>query len=762
MIKEKQLRFQIHTRTTTYLFEVTKSGHLKHYYYGPALSEKDAANWEISNSVGWGCSLLYRQDDPSSSLHTTPLEWSGSGCGDYRESPIEVEGDWGVLTTDFRYQSHNIYTGEGPHRFLWPRADGAEETLEVCLSDPEISMELRLYWSVFGDVICRKALLINRGENPRYVRKLMSSCVDFMGEYRMMNLHGDWIREAHPEVVSVGYSRIVNESLTGFSSNQHNPAFAVMTDQTTEWSGDAYGFNLIYSGNHYASLARSSANLTRIMQGISPANFRYELAPGESMETPDAVMTYSPEGLNGMSRNLHEFVNSNLVPSYWRYRERPILYNSWEGCMFDFNERKLLGLAREAKRLGCELFVLDDGWFGTRNDDTQGLGDYNVNLKKLPHGMTGLAERINKIGLQFGLWFEPEAVNENSDLYRAHPDWVLQEPGRKPLQGRNEYLLDLRMECVRDYIVSSVSDVLDSANITYVKWDMNRHSNILGAGSMEYILGLYDVMHRIFDPRPEILLESCASGGNRFDLGMMTISPQIWASDNTDPMERLHTQKGLSYFYPQSTMGCHVSASPHMQTMRHSEMETRGNVAFFGDLGYELDLDHASYENKKKIREQIKFYRKYQKVFQFGTFYRYDTDADHEQWQVLKDDVSMVGVFRRLGSSAPGFEKICIYALDPEKEYHVTTRSQTVNFSRVGGNINYLSPIRINPNGPLFFVVDQRLHITAATEDRTHSGRALAGGFVPMPLFAGSGYDGNQRLVGDGGSELYVIEETGR
>ena len=473
-------------------------------------------------------------------------------------------------------------------------------------------------------------------------------------------------------------------------------------------------------------------------------------------------MTFSAEGLNGMSRNLHEFVNNSLVPAYWRYRERPIVYNSWEGCMFDFNERKLLGLAKEAKRLGCELFVLDDGWFGTRNDDTQGLGDYNVNMKKLPHGLTGLAERINKIGLQFGLWFEPEAVNENSDLYRMHPDWVLQEPGRKPLQGRNEYLLDLRMECVRDYIVKSVSDVLDSANITYVKWDMNRHSNVLGAGSMEYVLGLYDVMHRIFDPRPEILLESCASGGNRFDLGMMTISPQIWASDNTDPMERLYTQKGLSYFYPQSTMGCHVSASPHMQTMRHSEMETRANVAFFGDLGYELDLDHVTYENKKKIREQIKFYKQYQRIFQFGTFYRYDTDENHEQWQVSDGDCSFVGVFRRQVSAAPGYEKLFIYALDPEQEYHVTTRPQNVNLSTVGGSINHLSPIKINPNGPLFYVADHRIHITAASEDRTHTGRALAGGFVPVPLFAGSGYDGRQRLVGDGGSELYVIEKTGK
>lgn len=759
MIIQNNRRFLINTEESSYLFEITDYGHLKHLYYGPKLLDRDTENWEITSTQGWGCAILYSQKDPSSSLQTTPLEWSGSGCGDYRESPIEVESEKGVLTTDFRYQSHRICHKEEAADFIWPRADEPEDILEIRMKDPESGLELLLYWSVYGEVITRKTILVNASDSIRYVRKLMSSCMDLTGDYQVLNLHGDWIREAHTERSEVGFSRIVNESLTGFSSNQHNPAFAMFPKDTTEWTGDAYGFNLIYSGNHYASLAKSSSNLTRVMNGISPSNLRVELMPGDQMETPDSVMTYSRDGLNGMSQNFHCFVNTKLIPASWRHKPRPVLYNSWEGCLFDFNERKLFGLAKEAKKLGCELFVLDDGWFGTRNDDTQGLGDYNVNPKKLNSGLDGFADRINKLGMQFGLWFEPEAVNENSDLYRAHPDWVLREEERSPLQGRNEYLLDLRKECVRDYIVDSVAGILDSANISYVKWDMNRHSCILGAGSMEYIRGLYEVLHRIFDPRPQILLESCASGGNRFDLGMLTVSPQIWTSDNTDPIERLEIQRGISYFYPLSAMGCHVSADPHMQTLRRTSLETRANVAYFGTLGYEMDLDHCTHEHKSKIREQIRFYKQYQSIFQYGVFSRYDKGTSQEQWQVSDGDTVLIGVFRRHSSAAPGFDKIQVFGLDENAQYLITTRKQLVDIGQLGGMVNYVSPVKINPNGALFFAAEKRVHFSSTMEERYCSGAVLSSGFIPKPLFTGTGYDGNQRLIGEGGSELYVLQK---
>ena len=757
MIISNASRFAINTPNTTYLMERTSSGHLKHLYYGPSISQSDINSLDIKTSLGWGCSVLYDKDDPSSSLHTIPLEWSGNGCGDYRESPIELEKNGDALSTDFRYQSHKVYEGKDVPKGIWPQGTNADEALEIQLVDPVIHLKLCLFWVVYKDVICRKSVLINESDQSISIKKMMSFSMDIVGDYNVLNLHGDWIREVHVETSRIGYSRLVNESLTGFSSNQHNPAFAIFPDGTDEWNGECYGFNLIYSGNHYASMAKSSSNITRVMQGISPSSFSYSLAPSAQLETPDAVLTFSPDGFNGMSHNMHSFVLNHLIPVSWRDRERPVLYNDWEGCMFDFTERKLLSLAKDAKKLGCELFVLDDGWFGARNSDKSGLGDYNVNHKKLPNGLNGLADKIEKLGLKFGLWFEPEAVNEDSELYRAHPDWVLRQAERDPLQGRNEYLLDLRMECVRDYIVKSVSDVLDSASISYVKWDMNRHSNILGSGSMEYIRGLYEVFHRIFDPRPDILLETCASGGNRFDLGMLSVSPQIWASDNTDPIERLSIQRGYSYFYPQSSMGCHVSASPHLQTLRRTDIETRANVSFFGVFGYELDLDHVSNDDKKKISEQIKFYKKYRHVFQFGAFSRYPLSDNQEQWQVSDGDTTICGVFRKRVDAAPGYDKIRFIGLDNETIYHITTRPHMIDISQLGGTVNYVSPVKINPNGVVFNTVGQNFHLNDTPEDTCQSGSSLAYGFIPRNLFAGTGYDGNQRIVGDGGSEVYLI-----
>ena len=327
------------------------------------------------------------------------------------------------------------------------------------------------------------------------------------------------------------------------------------------------------------------------MQGVNPSNFRLELAPGESFETPEGVLCCSDRGFGGMSENMHRFVTDHIIPEYWRNRPRPVLYNSWEGCVFDFNQHRLLDLANRAKDLGCELFVLDDGWFGARSSDKAGVGDYNVNTKKLPQGLEGLSKRIRDKGMEFGLWFEPESVNPDSDLYRAHPDWALTDDFQ-PVLGRNQLLLDLTKPEVRDYIVENVSRILDSARISYVKWEMNRHSTALGAKAHAFVLGLYDVLRRIFGPRPGILFESCSSGGNRFDLGMLCFSPQIWASADTDPIERLTIQNGYSYLYPQSAMGAHVSATPHAQTLRATPLSTRGNVAFFGCLGYELDLKH--------------------------------------------------------------------------------------------------------------------------------------------------------------------------
>ena len=430
-----------------------------------------------------------------------------------------------------------------------------------------------------------------------------------------------------------------------------------------------------------------------------------------------------------------------------------MLFNSWEGCMFDFNHRRLIMLAKEAKELGCELFVLDDGWFGQRNDDKAGLGDYDVNRKKLPHGLDGLGKELNRLGLQFGLWFEPEAVNMDSDLYRAHPDWALTD-AFEPLLSRHQLLLDLTKAEVRDYIVENVTRTLDSAPISYVKWDMNRHSVALGHRAHEYILGLYDVLARIFGPRPHILLESCSSGGNRFDLGMLCYGPQIWCSDNTDPIERLTIQENLSYLYPQSTFGAHVSASPHAQTLRSTPLCTRGNVSFFGCLGYELDLNHLLKLEREQIQAQIAFYREHRLTFQFGQF-----DRLKNGWQVTRGPVTLAAVFRRVVSAAPGYESLRLVGLERRKRYHFRTFAQKLRIGQFGSLVKHVAPVNLDPNGLILRAADRLITLPDGTQEFCVSGAALTAGIRLLPLFRGTGYDENQRTLTDFGSDLFIIKE---
>ena len=422
--------------------------------------------------------------------------------------------------------------------------------------------------------------------------------------------------------------------------------------------------------------------------------------------------------------------------------------------MFDFNQRTLLNLAKTAKDLGCELFVLDDGWFGSRDNDQAGLGDYTVNKKKLPSGLKGLSDRLRSLGLEFGLWFEPESVNMDSDLYRAHPDWALTDD-HSPLLGRHQLLLDLTKEEVRDYIVENVSKILDESGISYVKWDMNRHSIALGAKAHDFVLGLYDVLGRIFGPRPEILLESCSSGGNRFDLGMLCFSPQIWCSDDTDPIERLTIQGNLSYLYPQSTFGAHVSASPHAQTLRSTPLTTRGNVSFFGCLGYELDLGHLLPIEVKEIQAQTELYKKYRKTFQFGAFRRIGGG-----WQVSDSKVSLAGIFNGCRPAAPGYEYLRLKGLSPSKRYRFRSRPQALRVGQFGDLVKHVAPVNLNPNGLILRTADKFLSMDDGIHQGAATGAALMSGIPMLPAFRGTGYDKNQRTQLDFGSNLYIIEEV--
>lgn len=748
MIFHKDGIFHLTTEHYSYLFRIDSRGIPEHLHFGRPVRTEDAAAFVSTPGLGWGSCTVLEDSDSGSCLDDKPLEWSGSGRGDFRESPMELCG----ASTDFRYQTHAIYEGSPAMLSGLPQAHGAEQTLELVLAQK--GALLKLYYTVFPTAIVRRTVLENTGDKPIFLNKCMSISLDLYGSYTMTTFDGGWIAEMGRTDTPVGKSKVVNESLTGASSNRHNPGFLLWDPEATETAGTVYGFNLIYSGNHYAAAQQSLQGFTRVMQGVNPSNFCRELAPGETFETPEAVLCFSGEGFGGLSAKMHRFVHDHIIPAHWRGRPRPVLYNSWEGCMFDFNQHRLLDLADRAKKLGCELFVLDDGWFGQRNSDHAGLGDYAVNRKKLPGGMEGLAEKIRAKGMDFGLWFEPESVNPDSDLYRAHPDWALTDDFT-PVLGRHQLLLDLTKPEVRDYIVENVGAILDKAGITYVKWDMNRHSIALGTKAHDYILGLYDVLRRIFEPRPRILLESCSSGGNRFDLGMLCYSPQIWCSDDTDPIERLTIQGNLSFLYPQSTFGAHVSAAPHAQTLRSTPLATRGNVAFFGCLGYELDLKHLLPIEEKQIKAQIAFYKQYREAFQFGSFRRTKLG-----WQVSDGKITLAGVFHTLVHAAPGYEKLRVSGLDPEKIYHLTSLAQAIRVGQFGNLLKHVVPVNVNPNGALLRIADSHYTLKNAMEDMTVSGAALAAGVMLKPLFRGTGYDENQRTQGDFGSDLYIIEEV--
>lgn len=747
MIECKNGLFHLRNLSLSCLLRVNRYGLVEQVHFGAPVRTEDVEALSAKPGLGWGSSLLLNDKDSESCPDAMALAWSGSGRGDFRESPLEMDGK----STDLCYVNHKVLDAAPMMECGLPQTHGKGETLELTME--QRGARLTLYFTLYDTAMTRRAVLENTGDAPIELNKLMSFSMDIPGKYTMTTFNGGWAAEMQRCDTAVGFSRVVNESRTGASSNQHNPGFLLSEEDATEDAGKVYGFNLIYSGNHYAAAQLSQQGFTRVMQGISPANFRRILQSGEKFETPEAVLCYSGAGFGGLSMRMHRFVLDHVVPEYWRSKERPVLYNSWEGCMFDFNQSRLLDLARRAKDLGCELFVLDDGWFGNRSNDQAGLGDYNVNMKKLPQGLTGLAQKINKLGMEFGLWFEPESVNEDSDLYRAHPDWALTD-SFPTIYGRHQLLLDLTKKEVRDYIVENVSRVLDSANISYVKWDMNRHSVAVGAKAHDYILGLYDVLRRIFEPRPEILLESCSSGGNRFDLGMLCFGPQVWCSDNTDPISRLDIQGNLSYLYPQSTFGAHVSASPHAQTLRATPLSTRGNVSFFGCLGYELDLKHLVSVEIQEIKHQIQLYKTYRRLFQFGTFRRM-----RNGWQVSLNGVTAAGVFHKLVDAAPGYEQLRLTGLDAGKTYHLRTRAQKIRVGQFAHLLKHVAPVNLNPDGAILRTADKHYALEDGVEGYHVSGAALLSGIALQPLFRGTGYDARQRTQGDFGSNLYIVEE---
>lgn len=670
---EKARIFKLDTAHTSYLIGLAdEEGFIGHVYYGKTISDSGAGYLMRTGEPPFVPSQNNR--DRSSFFDAFPMEFPGCNTGDYRESAIEVLDAKGHNAVEIVYKAHRILKGKPGLQGL-PATFGREQecmTLEIDGEDKVLGLEVTLRYSIFEDVdvIARSVSVKNASQESFFLTRLMSASVDMdmdgvQENYRLLTLHGSWARERHMEFREIGCGKTSVSSTRGESSHQEHPFMALVSETATQESGSVYGFHFVYSGNFLAQVEKNQFESLRVQMGIHPKNFCYQVRPGEVFQAPEVILTYSAEGLGGMSRTLHDLYRNHLIRSPYKDKKRPILINNWEATYFNFDTEKLLDIAREAKKAGIEMLVMDDGWFGCRNDDNTSLGDWKVNEKKLQGGLKYLVDQVNETGLKFGIWFEPEMVSPDSDLYRAHPDWAIAIPDRTPCRSRNQYVLDLTRREVLEYVYHSVAEILHSANIEYVKWDMNRQLTDLGSLylgrenqgelSHRYVLAVYELQERLTREFPDLLLENCSGGGARFDPGMLYYSPQIWCSDDTDAIERLVIQEGTALIYPLSTMGAHVSDCPNHTVGRNTPFSTRGNVALAGTFGYELDITKIPEEDRAQIPEQVALYHKYNDLVRGGDYYRiasYRQNHFFDCYAVVSKDkrealVTLVQVLRR-------------------------------------------------------------------------------------------------------------------
>ncbi|MCM1040496.1 MAG: alpha-galactosidase [Ruminococcus sp.] len=798
MIQRKNQCFILETKNTSYCFRVMETGHLEHLYYGRKIrlpEEKYVEALVEKHAFPPGNTNIYSAADSAAaerfSLEDVCLEMSSYGKGDIREPFVEVIHADGSYTSDFLFEEAVITKGKDEFQTLPGSYDenGEVEHLCVTLKDKQYDLLLELHYYVYEacDVITRSARLVNESGDVVRLTRLMSVQVDFnMSGFNFTTFTGAWAREMKRTDLRVCSGKHVNASYTGTSSNRANPFVMLGKDETSQDMGDCYGFNLIYSGNHYEAVEVNSYGKTRFVSGINPQSFLFMIEPGECFEAPEAVMSFSHEGYNGLSRHMHEFVREHIVRGSWKHKIRPVLLNSWEAAYFNINESKLLKLARAGKEAGIELFVMDDGWFGTRDDDTQSLGDWEVNRRKLPDGVDGLAKKIKALGLDFGIWVEPEMVNVKSCLYEAHPDWALQIPGKPHSEGRNQRILDLTRKEVQDFIIEEMSRVFSSADISYVKWDMNRtftdyYSAALpperqGEVAHRYIMGLYRCMKELTGHFPEILFEGCAAGGNRFDLGILCYFPQIWASDDTDALCRCEIQTGYSYGYPMSVVSAHVSSCPNHQTLRITPLETRFQTACFGVCGYECNFCDMGKEELQAVKTQIELYKKWREVLQTGTFYRGRTFADPvrgngsvlqgadgnvTEWTCVSQDGTKAVGFLMQKLTAPNVAYGCYKpkGLLPECLYHLYNRDLKYNVKEFGDLVNTVAPVHVKQDSLLHNVIARFVKLDGETEDCYAYGDALMYGGVKLKQsFGGTGYNNEVRYFPDFASRLYFME----
>ncbi len=634
--------------------QVTPAGRLVHLYYGHSLPEGDYTLADFPPTPSQpSISPNSPEPDGIDSVGTALSEYPTFGLGDFRPSAIQAVGEDGTRVLDLRYHCHKIYPGKPriPGLPATYAADDEAETLEIELMDDPTGLIVTLVYTVFENhpVITRSVKAFNGGQKPIKLLRIDSLALDLPeNRYDLVHLWGCWAMERTPERTPLIHGGMKISSTRGASSHTHNPFVALVDHEATEEYGEAMGFAFVYSGSFQIQTEVDFAGQVRLLMGLNPDNFSWTLNPGEQFNTPEGVMVYSDQGLGGMSRAFHKLFSHNLIRGPWRDKDRPILVNNWEATYFNFNEEKLLSIGRSAAELGIEMLVMDDGWFGKRDDDHSSLGDWFVDHHKLPEGLKSLSDKLHEMGLKMGIWFEPEMISPDSDLYRAHPDWALHIPGRPNSPSRWQYVLDMSRQDVQDYLFERMSDILSSAKIEYVKWDFNRNFSEVGSallppdrqGEVEhrYMLGLYSLLERILTAFPELLLEGCAGGGGRFDAGMLYYAPQIWTSDDTDAIERLTIQQGTSYCYPPSTMSAHVSACPNHQTGRVTPFKTRGIVAMGGSFGYELDLTKLSDEEKEEVKRQVALYHELAPVIRNGDYYRLENSPTLAAWETVSAD----------------------------------------------------------------------------------------------------------------------------
>ncbi len=682
--------FELDTDNTSYRIGIADDeGFVGHIYYGRKIRSQQCGQFLRTWEGPFVPSTNNRER--CSFLDTFPTEYSGNGIGDYRESCIAVKTITGSRTTDLMYESYDIIDGKPELEGLPASFAGDEmvQTLILHMADKGDGLEVDLLYSVFEreDVITRSVKVRNNGDKDIRLTKVYSACIDMDDEdFEMLTLHGSWARERQMERRSIAYGKQSVSSLRGESSHQDHPFMAWMTKGSNQASGDVYGMHFVYSGNFIAQIEKSQFDSIRAVMGIHSEGFEWLLTPGDEFVAPEVVLTYSHNGIGQMSRNLHDFYRGHLIRSKYLHQKRPVLINNWEATYFDFDTDKLLTIAKSAAEHGIEMLVMDDGWFGHRNDDATSLGDWFVNENKIKGGLKHLVDEVNKLGLKFGIWMEPEMISPDSELYRKHPDWAFAVPERTATLSRNQYVLDLSRKEVRDYVYECVHNVISSANIEYVKWDMNRQLTDIGSveftgdrqGELahRYVLGVYELQERLVNDFPDLLLENCSGGGARFDPGMLYYSPQIWCSDDTDAIERLSIQEGTELIYPLSTMGAHVSDCPNHTVGRTTPFMTRAHVALAGTFGYELDITKISDEERMVISEQVALYHKYNDLVREGDYYRiasYRENGLYDCWMVVAKDKSeaLVTYVQVLGKPNVHSRKIKLFGLDETADYRL-------------------------------------------------------------------------------------------